>query len=193
MDSIGKNYEIPYQQTSLEVKKGSSKESAPAREEKDTLSLSKALPGSLEYSATIVPKNGASQSSSQSNDQQNQEGNGKKKSDPHDVNIKYVCSKGDVEYHTAADSEAGVRAHEQNHIKEYNQIAARHGLIVVSPEIEINYSFVPDLEMYVSTGGRASCSFAADIDGANIAVNVTKDGEISDPAIARLLNARNKS
>jgi hypothetical protein len=79
-----------------------------------------------------------------------------------------------------------VRAHEQNHINDYYQIAARHGLVVVSPEIELTYSFVPDLEMYVSTGGRASCSFAAEIDGAFMAVSVTKDGEISDPAIARL-------
>lgn len=107
-----------------------------------------------------------------------------KKPDPNEVILKFVCSKGDVEYHSAAESSSGVRAHEEGHIAEYHEIANRLGLMVVNPEILVFHTFREDLQMMVSTGGRAKCSFAAEINGKIVPVTVSNDGRITDPETA---------
>jgi hypothetical protein len=116
---------------------------------------------------------------------------GKKKKTPAEMGetmIKYVCSKGDVEYHSAKDSEAGVRAHEQKHIEEYHEMAKKHGLMVLDESITINYENKSDLDgMTVSTGGLASARFAAEIVGEIVPVELGDDGSIKDSSITEKL------
>jgi hypothetical protein len=105
--------------------------------------------------------------------------------------IKYRCSKGDVEFHSARDSEAGVRAHEQRHIDDFHQMAKKHGLKVVDERIQINYGSNSDLDgMMISTGGHAEAKFVAEIDGNYIPVELGTDGSITDSNIARMLEEK---
>jgi hypothetical protein len=111
-----------------------------------------------------------------------------------DKMIKYVCSKGDVEYHTARDSETGVRAHEERHIEEYHEMADRHGLIVLNENIEVYLENSSELEgMTISTGGRATANFAAEIDGNLVPVELGDDGSIKDSSIAAKLEEQRNS
>jgi hypothetical protein len=113
-----------------------------------------------------------------------------KKANPDDTLIRYVCSKGDVEYHKPKDSRAAVQAHEERHIAEYNDFAAKHGVKVASPEITVNTKFMPDLETDVSTGGLAKCHFVADLDGKTVNVPMSNDGNIADQDLAKKLKSR---
>lgn len=112
--------------------------------------------------------------------------------DPGDVVLQYVCSKGDIEYHSIKDSFQGVREHEQNHIKEYHEMAQKLGLQVVNPHISVFSEFFPELGREVAVGGNAKCQFAAEIDGQQVMIPVSKDGHITDASIVKKLENEKK-
>ena len=112
--------------------------------------------------------------------------------DPGDMVLEYVCSKGDVEYHSVKDSFQGVRAHENHHIEEYHEIAQKLGLQVVNPHITVFSEYFPEFGRNVATGGHANCQFAAIIDGQQVIVPVSKDGCITDQEIVKKLETEKK-
>ncbi|MFP4498963.1 MAG: hypothetical protein ACLFQV_12200 [Vulcanimicrobiota bacterium] len=112
--------------------------------------------------------------------------------DPGEMVLEYVCSKGDVEYHSINDSFEGVRQHEMHHIEEYHEIANRLGLKVVNPDIKVFSEFMGKINRKVAVGGKATCHFTAAIDGQEVIVPVSKDGFITDHEIARKLELEKK-
>ncbi len=116
----------------------------------------------------------------------------REKEDPGDVVLQYVCSKGDIEYHSIKDSFEGVREHEQNHIKEYHEMAQKLGLQVVNPHISVFSEFFPEFGREVAVGGNAKCQFAAEIDGQQVMIPVSKDGHITDASIVKKLENEKK-
>jgi hypothetical protein len=88
MDSIGKNYESPYLLPSPGVKREEPKDTPPARETRDLLTLTNTLPGATVSTTASVTRNGPGQSASPGGTQPDQEMKEKKKPDPHDINIK---------------------------------------------------------------------------------------------------------
>lgn len=112
--------------------------------------------------------------------------------DPGEIVLQYVCSKGDIEYHSIKDSFEGVRGHEENHIKEYHEIAQKLGLQVVNPHISVFSEFFPEFGREVAVGGNAKCQFAAEIDGQQVMVPVSKDGHITDSSIVKMLESEMK-
>lgn len=112
--------------------------------------------------------------------------------DPGDMVLEYVCSKGDIEYHSIKDSFQGVRQHEQHHIDEYHEIAQKLGLQVVNPHISVFSEFFPEFGRQVATGGNAKCQFAAMIDGQQVMIPVSKDGHITDSSIVKKLETEKK-
>jgi hypothetical protein len=112
----------------------------------------------------------------------------KKKLKPDEVMLKYVCSKGDVEYHKANESRSGVQAHEERHIADYNAYAKTNDLKVKDPGITINEEYNEDLGQSVATGGQAKCHYVAELDGVESEVSAGKDGSIADPGIAKKID-----
>ncbi|MCE1246730.1 MAG: hypothetical protein LWY06_08810 [Firmicutes bacterium] len=110
--------------------------------------------------------------------------------DTGDVVLDYVCSKGDRERHSVKESFTAVREHEERHISEYQEIAKKLGIKVVNPEISVFSTFSSEFKRDYATGGKATCQFSAVIDGQEVMVNVTKDGRIVDPEIAKKLEGK---
>lgn len=104
-----------------------------------------------------------------------------------DILFSYTCSKGDREYHTVKDSYEGVKAHEENHIREYHDIAQKLGVKVKNPHINVYSQYFSELKRNVATGGDAQCSYSAVIDGQEVEVPVSKDGFITDTALVKKL------
>lgn len=182
MDEIGKSVINPYGVTPYTsttfISQGRAKENTIIPEQKDI--------------ASISGKSGKSSEEADDRKTGTKPEEEKRKPRPEEVTIRYVCSKGDVEFHTAKDSDAGVRAHEERHISDYYKIAARHGLEIVSPDIVIYHTYSPDLEMYIATGGLASCSFATEIGGNRVGIPITRDGEIADSTLAKQIEEEKK-
>ncbi len=111
----------------------------------------------------------------------------KEKENPDEMVLEYVCSKGDREYHTVAESFVAVREHELNHIREYHEMAQKLGLRVVNPHIEVYTEYFPEIKKQVAVGGKATCQFVATIDGEEVIVPVSKDGYILDSEIVKKL------
>ena len=85
-----------------------------------------------------------------------------------------------------------VRAHEQGHIEEYHQMAQNLGLKVVNPHISVFTEYFPEINRQAAVGGRATCQFAAKINGQEVIVEVSKDGHIIDSEVAKRLEEEKK-
>ncbi len=112
--------------------------------------------------------------------------------DPGEIVMEYVCSKGDREYHSVNDSFTAVRAHEQEHISEYHEMAQKLGLKVANPHISVFSEYFPEFNRNVAVGGHAKCQFTAVIDGQEVIVPVSKDGHITDQEILKKLDLEKK-
>ncbi|MCD4783633.1 MAG: hypothetical protein K8T10_07360 [Candidatus Eremiobacteraeota bacterium] len=106
------------------------------------------------------------------------------------VKREYICSKGDREYFSGQDSFSQVRRHEQDHLREHREIAQKLGLKIVNTNINVFSEMCPDCNDSIATGGNASSVFAAEIDGRQVIVQVSSDGNIMDSEIAGKLEQK---